>query len=149
MTDTIRPIRPGRETVLRDPPSSCRKAFARARGNGAVSIYRVVRAVADASGDEVVDWAAATEAARAATEPGSLDLTDAERAGYADDVREARDRIREVTGVGFDLPDTVEVQHRHHWIDANVETFRRVMRPLADRVGPLPRRSTPGRWPSR
>jgi uncharacterized protein (DUF2342 family) len=53
-------------------------------------------------------------------------------------VREARDRIREVTGVGFDLPDTVEVQHRHHWIDANVETFRRVMRPLADSVGPLP-----------
>ena len=98
----------------------------------------MVRAVADASGDEAVDWAAAAEAAKAATEPGSLDLTEAERAGYAADVREARDRIREVTGVGFDLPDTVEVQHRHHWIDANVETFRRVMRPLADSVGPLP-----------
>ena len=105
-----------------------RKAFGRPRGSIRVSIYRVVRAVADASG----------EAAKAATEPGSLDLTAAERAGYADDVREARDRIREVTGVGFDLPDTVEVQHRHHWIDANVETFRRVMRPLADSVGPLP-----------
>jgi uncharacterized protein (DUF2342 family) len=103
-----------------------------------VSIYRVVRAVADASGDGAVDWAAGAEAAKAATEPGSIDLTAAERAGYAADVREARDRIREVTGVGFDLPDTVEVQHRHHWIDANVETFRRVMRPLADSVGPLP-----------
>ena len=103
-----------------------------------MSIYRVVRAVADASGEGAVDWAAAAEAAKAATEPGSLDLTEAERAGYAADVREARDRIREVTGVGFDLPDTVEVQHRHHWIDANVETFRRVMRPLADSVGPLP-----------
>jgi uncharacterized protein (DUF2342 family) len=115
-----------------------RKAFGYPPGSGGVSIFRVVRAVADASGDDPVDWSAAAEAAKAATDPGSLDLSEAERAGYAADVREARDRIREVTGVEFDLPDTVEVQHRHHWIDANVATFRRVMRPLADRTGPMP-----------
>jgi uncharacterized protein (DUF2342 family) len=98
----------------------------------------VVRAVADASGEGAVDWHSVSEAAKAATSPGSLDLTDEQRAGYARDVEDARDRVRAVTGIGFDLPDTVEVQHRHHWIDANVATFERVMEPLADHVGPLP-----------
>jgi uncharacterized protein (DUF2342 family) len=98
----------------------------------------VVRAVADASGEGAVDWHSVSEAAKAATSPGSLDLTDEQRAGYARDVEDARDRVRVVTGIGFDLPDTVEVQHRHHWIDANVATFERVMEPLADHVGPLP-----------
>ena len=98
----------------------------------------MVRAVADASGEGAVDWHSVSEAAKAATSPGSLDLTDEQRAGYARDVEDARDRVRTVTGIGFDLPDTVEVQHRHHWIDANVATFERVMEPLADHVGPLP-----------
>jgi uncharacterized protein (DUF2342 family) len=54
----------------------------------------------------------------------------AEREAYGTDVRDARDRVRSVTGLSFDLPETVEVQHRHHWIAANVETFERVMAPL-------------------
>ncbi|MFC7227545.1 zinc-dependent metalloprotease [Salinirubellus salinus] len=103
-----------------------------------MSLFRVVRAVADASGEGAVDWRAVSEAAKAATSPGSLALTDEQRAGYARDVEDARDRVRTVTGIGFDLPETVEVQHRHHWIDANVATFERVMEPLADEVGPLP-----------
>jgi uncharacterized protein (DUF2342 family) len=98
----------------------------------------VVRAVADTSGEGAVDWGSVSEAAKAATSPGSLDLSSAEREGYGRDVTDARDRIREVSGIGFDLPGTVEVQHRHHWIDANVATFERVMEPLADHVGPLP-----------
>jgi uncharacterized protein (DUF2342 family) len=115
-----------------------RKAFAGLGVTSRVSIYRMARAVADASGDGPVDWVAAAEAAKAATDPGSLALSPAQEAGYADDVRDARDRVRAVTGIGFDLPDTVEVHHRHHWIDANIATFERVMRPLADEVGLLP-----------
>jgi uncharacterized protein (DUF2342 family) len=100
-----------------------------------MDLFRSVRAVTGASGSGTgqVDWAAVGEAARAATEPGSLALTDADREGYAADVRAARDRLRTVAGVEFDPPETVEIQHRGHWIDANVETFRRVMAPLEAR----------------
>ncbi|WP_255195763.1 zinc-dependent metalloprotease [Halorarius litoreus] len=103
-----------------------------------MSLYRVVRAVAESSGDGPIDWTAAAEAAKAGTDPGSVNLTEAQRAGYAGDVRDARSRIREVAAVDFDLPDTVEVQHRHHWIDANVATFRRVMSPLENETGLVP-----------
>jgi len=103
-----------------------------------VSLYRSVRAVANASGDGVVDWEAVTEAAKASTDPGSLDLDPTEREGYATDVRDARERVRAVSGTSFDLPRRVEIQNRHHWIDANVETFRQVMAPLEDRTGLFP-----------
>ena len=103
-----------------------------------MNLYRSVRAVTGASGDGPVDWSAVTEAARAATDPGSLDLSTAEREGYAADVRDARTSLRDVAGIDFDVPETVEVQSRHHWIDANVDTFRRVMDPLESQVGMLP-----------
>jgi uncharacterized protein (DUF2342 family) len=95
-----------------------------------MSFYRAVRAVTDASGDGPVDWVAVGEAAKSITGRGDLSLTDAERERYADDVRTARDRVRSVAAVEFDLPDTIEVQHRHHWIDANVGTFQRVLEQL-------------------
>ncbi|PSQ43182.1 hypothetical protein BRD17_07000 [Halobacteriales archaeon SW_7_68_16] len=95
-----------------------------------MNIYRSVRAVAGASGDGAIDWDAVIEAATASTGKGDIDLTADQRAGYADDVRDARDRVGEVAGFDFSLPETIEVQHRHHWIDANVATFRRVMAPL-------------------
>jgi uncharacterized protein (DUF2342 family) len=97
-----------------------------------VNLFRSVRAVTGASGTGHVDWDAVAEAARAATEPGDLHLSSADREGYAGDVRDARRRLREVAAVQFDLPDRVEVQNRHHWIDANVGTFERVMRPLEE-----------------
>ncbi|WP_226010034.1 zinc-dependent metalloprotease [Halomicrobium salinisoli] len=103
-----------------------------------MGLYRSVQAVAGASGDGPIDWNAVADAAKGATEPGSIDLTEAEQRAYADDVRAARDRVREVAGVGFDLPDTVEVQHRHHWIDANIATFERVMRPLEEQAKLMP-----------
>ena len=101
-----------------------------------MEIQRSVRAVATASGDGSggIDWDAVATAAKSATDAGDLNLTDAERAGYADDVRDARDRLRSVGGLDFDVPPTVEVQNRHHWIDANVTTFRRVMRPVESEV---------------
>jgi uncharacterized protein (DUF2342 family) len=95
-----------------------------------MDLFRSVRAVTGASGDGHVDWSAVAEAAKSGTDPGTLDLSDADRAGYADDVRDARRRLRTLGGVEFDLPETVEIQNRHHWIDANVDTFRRVMAPV-------------------
>jgi uncharacterized protein (DUF2342 family) len=95
-----------------------------------MDILRSVRTVAEAEGPGVVDWDRAAAAAKDATDPGSIALSDAERAGYAGDVRDARSRLAEVAGIEFDVPDTVEVQNRHHWIDASVDTFRRVMDPI-------------------
>ncbi len=95
-----------------------------------MDILRSARAVAGSSGDDIIDWSAAASAAKAGTPAGDLTLTDAEQAGYRDDVRDARNRLRSVGNVAFDLPDTIEIQHRHHWIDANVETFSRVVEPL-------------------
>jgi uncharacterized protein (DUF2342 family) len=95
-----------------------------------MTIYHSVRAVAGASGDGLVDWEAVAEAACAATEPGSLELTAAQQEGYATDVRDARRRVREVTAHEFVVPETLEIQHRHHWVRANVDTFQRIMRPL-------------------
>ena len=97
-----------------------------------MSIYHSVRALTEASGDGPIDWEAVAEAAKASTGPGALDLTASEQRGYAEDVRDARTLVQKVGGVEFDLPDQIEVQDRHHWIDANVATFERVMRPIED-----------------
>ncbi|MEF8831157.1 MAG: zinc-dependent metalloprotease [Halobacteriales archaeon] len=98
-----------------------------------MNLARSVRAVAGASGDGNVDWDAVAAAAKAATDSGDLSVSDAEREAYAADVRAARDRIRAVSGVEFDLPASATVVNRHHWIDRNVETFARVMAPIENR----------------
>jgi len=103
-----------------------------------MGIYESVRAIAGTSGEGAIDWQAVATAAKAAVEPGSLDLSGADRTGYADDVRDARNRVRAVSGVEFDLPNRIEVQNRHHWIDANIETFQRALAPLDDRTTALP-----------
>jgi uncharacterized protein (DUF2342 family) len=103
-----------------------------------MGIYHSVRAVAGATGDGPIDWRAVAEAAKGSTEPGDLTLSAAEETGYASDVRDARDRVREVGELDFDLPETVEVQNRHHWIDANVATFERVMAPIEQRAEYIP-----------
>ncbi|EMA65911.1 zinc-dependent metalloprotease [Halorubrum kocurii] len=95
-----------------------------------MDILRSLRTVSEASGPGVVDWERAAAAAKASTDPGSIALTDAEREGYATDVRDARSRLREVAGIEFDVPDAIEVQNRYHWIDASVDTFRNVMAPI-------------------
>ena len=101
-------------------------------------MYHSVRAVAGASGDGPIDWTAVAEAAKESTEAGDLDVSDAEKRGYTTDVRDARDRVREVGEVDFDLPATVEIQNRHHWIDANVATFERVMAPIEQQAEYIP-----------
>ncbi|MFD1687308.1 zinc-dependent metalloprotease [Halobellus litoreus] len=103
-----------------------------------MNLYRSVRAIAGASGtgdgSATIDWSAVATAAKSATDAGTLDLTAADREGYAADVRDARERLRSVGGLDFEVPETVEVQNRHHWIDANVATFRRVMRPIESEI---------------
>jgi uncharacterized protein (DUF2342 family) len=99
-----------------------------------MTLYRSARAIVGASGEGLVDWDAVATAAKRSTTPGSLDLSEAEIQGYESDVRDARNRLRDVSGARFDLPDTIQVQDRHHWIDANVATFRRVMTPFEEHV---------------
>ena len=103
-----------------------------------MSLYRSVRAVTAAGGEGAIDWAAVAEAAKAATDPGDLDVSPAEREAYATDVATARDRVAAVTEVDFVLPERVEIQNRHHWIDANLATFERVMAPLEAEAGAVP-----------
>ena len=64
-----------------------------------MDILRSVRTVAEAEGPGVVDWDRAAAAAKDATDPGSIALSDAERAGYAADVRDARTRLADVAGI--------------------------------------------------
>jgi uncharacterized protein (DUF2342 family) len=97
-----------------------------------VSLFRAALAVADSGGEGPVDWTAVGSAARAGTEPGDLTLSAADRNAYADDVADARDAVRAAAGVDFELPETIQIQNRHHWIDANVETFRRLLAPLEE-----------------
>jgi uncharacterized protein (DUF2342 family) len=103
-----------------------------------MGLFRSAQVVAGASGDGPIDWTAVGDAARAGTDPGNLEISDRQRRGYAEDVGEACDRVRRVGEVSFDLPDRVEIQHRHHWIDANVDTFRRILLPLEARVSLAP-----------
>jgi uncharacterized protein (DUF2342 family) len=103
-----------------------------------VSFFRAVRAVADSGGDGQVDWNAVGTAARAGVAPGELALTAANCDGYADDVGDAKASIRDASGVDFDLPETIEVQNRHHWVDANVATFERLLAPLEGKTAFAP-----------
>ena len=103
-----------------------------------MDLFRSAQAVAESGGDGIVDWTAVAAAAKAATPSGDLDLAAAEQQGYRTDVREARDRLRSVGEVSFDLPETIEIQNRHHWIDANIATFRRVVEPLEEQSTILP-----------
>ena len=103
-----------------------------------MSLFRAALAVAESEGEGPVDWSAVGSAARAGVDPGALTLSAADRDGYADDVADARDGIRAASGVDFDLPDTVQIQNRHHWIDANVETFQRLLGPLEEQTMLVP-----------
>jgi len=95
-----------------------------------MGLYRSVQAVASASGDGPIDWNAVGEAAKGVGRSWLRRPVRGTARGLRGDVRDARDRVSDVAAVEFDLPGTVEVQDRHHWIDANVTTFERPMRPL-------------------
>ncbi len=98
-----------------------------------MSLYQSVRTITRASGDGPVDWGAVGTAAVEATAPGSIDLSSEEQTRYLEDVTDARRAIIETAAIDFALPNTFEIQNRHHWIEANVVTFKRVMEPIAAR----------------
>jgi len=95
-----------------------------------MDILRSLRTVSEASGPGVVDWD------RAAGREGEYRLRiDRPHRGGASRVRGRRARRalpspRRAAGIEFDVPDRIEVQNRHHWIDASVDTFRNVMAPI-------------------
>lgn len=103
-----------------------------------MGLYHSVRAVTGASGDGPIDWTAVADAAKASTDPGELDVSTTESRAYARDVRDAHEQVGAVTTLEFDLPPQVEIQNRHHWLDANVATFQRVMRPLEQQAEFIP-----------
>ena len=103
-----------------------------------MNLFRSAQAVADADNGGIIDWGSVAEAAKASTPAGDLTLSSEEQTGFRADVRDARDRLRAAGGIEFALPETVEIQHRHHWIDANIETFRRVVDPLEPSATVLP-----------
>ena len=108
-----------------------------------MGLYEGLRSVAGASGTGAIDWDATVEAAKAATDPGDVTLSTAEREAYAADVTAARDALRDATETDFEVPDRIQVQNRHHWIDANAATFRRILAPLDERPDRFP---TATRW---
>lgn len=103
-----------------------------------MNLYRCLEAVATTEANGPIDWSAVEHAARAATTPGSLSLDPTEKEAFTDDVKDARTRIQELSGESFDLPNTIEIIHRHHWIEKNLETFERIMTPLEDQPLLLP-----------
>ncbi|MFW5949856.1 MAG: zinc-dependent metalloprotease [archaeon] len=103
-----------------------------------MNVIESVRVITRSSGSGPIDWVAAAEAAKTSTDPGSLSLSAADREAYAADVRAAREAVGAVTGATFDLPDSIQIFDRHHWIDANVVTFERIMAPVETRAKTIP-----------
>lgn len=96
------------------------------------------RAILGATGDGGVDWDAARDAARELTDSGTLALSPEIRDGYAADINAAHREVTAVSGISFDLPPSVEVQNRHHWIDGTLEMLEVGFEPLANGAGAVP-----------
>ena len=114
------------------------KAFDASAPSPLVTFLRSIGAVAAASGDGMIDWEAALDAATAATPPGSIELDAGEREAFAADVRAAHGAIEDASGVDFAVPSPIEVQNRHHWIEANVGIFQKALAPVEERSVLLP-----------
>ncbi|MFB6253285.1 MAG: zinc-dependent metalloprotease [Halobacteriaceae archaeon] len=103
-----------------------------------MSFYRSFEAVVSASGPGIIDWDAVDSAAREGIEPGSIALTEQEKQAYADDVKDAKANISEFSSIEFEIPDQIEIQNRYHWIDSNIEMFKRVLVAFEEQPGTLP-----------
>lgn len=97
-----------------------------------------VKAILGATGDGGIDWDAAGDAAQELTDSGTLELSAPVREGYAADIKTARQEVAAVSGIEFDLPETIEVQNRHHWIERTLETLELGFEPLAQGGGSVP-----------
>ncbi|MFW6449035.1 MAG: zinc-dependent metalloprotease [Halobacteriota archaeon] len=98
-----------------------------------MNLVRSLRAIRSAEGAGIVDWEAASTAARESTPRGDLDLDDAERAHYRAAIEEAHGAVEDALDRTVTLPPTVEILDRHHWIDRTAASFGRIVDPtLAD-----------------
>ena len=95
-----------------------------------MNYVRSLRSIGRASGDGPVDWSTVERAAKDATAAGRLDLDSQAIDEYRRDVKDARGAIKAETGLEFNIPESIEIHNRHHWIATNVSTFRRVMAPV-------------------
>lgn len=93
-----------------------------------------LEAVRAADGDALVDWSAAAAAATASTPRGELALDPATEAAYRDAVIEARDAVSATVGQPVELPETIEVIDRHHWIEQAAASFARMLDPAMPSV---------------
>lgn len=55
-----------------------------------MNLFRSLQTISRASGEGPIDWTAVGRAARDATSPGAVDLSDEEVAGYRGDVRDRK-----------------------------------------------------------
>jgi coenzyme F420 biosynthesis associated uncharacterized protein len=88
---------------------------------------------------ELVDWGIATKVGRAVAGPGPA-LAPSVRAGVASDLAEltslSDELVRRFTGLAPpDPPGEPVVLDRAGWIDANIDGFRALLAPLAERAG--------------
>lgn len=97
-----------------------------------------VKAILGATGDGGVDWPRAGDAARDLTDSGTLEISARVREGYATDIKAAHREVSAVSGIEFAVPQTLEVQNRHHWIDGTLETLELGFEPLANAGGSVP-----------
>ncbi|MFB6185861.1 MAG: zinc-dependent metalloprotease [Halobacteriaceae archaeon] len=103
-----------------------------------MSFYRSFEAVVSASGPGIIDWNAVESAAKERIEPGSIALTDEEKQAYADDVKDAKANISRFSSIEFEVPDQIEIQNRYHWIETNIEMFKRILAAFEEQPGKLP-----------
>ncbi len=96
-------------------------------------------AIRGASGPALIDWEAASEAARRSTTRGELSLSNPDRDTYHADVLTAKAALEREVETPIEVPSTLDVIDRHHWLDRAAAMFDRA---LGDT---LPRGSAVGR----
>lgn len=92
-----------------------------------MGLYESLQHLTDADDDAPVDWTAAADAAAASTPRGELELDEATVEWYHQAVVEARDAVSETVDTTVELPSTVEVLDRHHWIEQAALSFDRML----------------------
>ena len=102
-----------------------------------MGIYESLTAIQNADRRRMVDWQAAADAAVASTPRGSLGLDLETEESYRTAVIEARDAVSATVGIEIDLPETIEIVDRHHWIEQAATSFGRMLDPvMATQQGP-------------
>lgn len=104
-----------------------------------MTLFESIETIATADGTSAVDWDGAQQAAKAANDPGPLDVDETTVDAYRSAVSDAQDQIGNALDHSFSVPSPVLLYNRHHWIDQNATTIRRVMEPLTTGFDTVPR----------